>query len=62
MLKKKESGLLDIHFSYPILINNEENEKSEILVDLNIEAKKFNETKFENNYSKTTHKIKSTCR
>ncbi|MEK7432199.1 MAG: UvrD-helicase domain-containing protein [Cyanobacteriota bacterium] len=57
MLKKKESGLLDIHFSYPILINNEENEKSEILVDLNIEAKKFNETKFENNYSKTTHKI-----
>lgn len=57
MLKKKEEGLLDIQFSYPILINNEENERSEILVDLNIEAKKFNEPKFDKIYSKTEYKI-----
>lgn len=57
MLKKKDKGLIDIQFSHPILINNEENEKSEILVDLNIDTQKYNFEKFENIYSKTDKKI-----
>lgn len=58
MLKKRESGNLEIYLSYPILINNEENEKSEILVDLGVnKPKKFTGLQEKITYSKTDKSI-----
>lgn len=56
ILQSRSNGNLEIFLSQPILVNNEENEKSEILVDLNIKDEKHQPIKQRKAYS-TTEKI-----